>query len=380
MKKFIVKKIDFYKIEEELKNIGFDISYLMNAKNKYQYLNLKIFGLTLPQANILKQTALTVGADCAVHRDVLTANIEKTDCILGGSISQILKISDKLKNQPFSMKVLADVIEERIKTEEKITPKLVGILNLTKNSFSDGGQFYDFSSAVEHLHQLIDEGADIIDIGAESTKAFSEPVSANDQLEKIEPILNYIQKSNINVPISIDTRSSEVALRTIDLGASIINDVSGFDFDKNLVNVVSSTGKKVIIQHSQGTPENMQIKPKYENLVDEIYLSLQNKVEFAQQKGILKDNIIIDVGIGFGKTKEQNFELIRRIDEFKSIGCEIMLGISRKSLLDMKDETNEVKDIYTTALSSLAIERNVDYLRVHNVKMHKALIELMKNF
>lgn len=380
MKKFIVKKIDFYKIEEELKNIGFDISYLMNAKNKYQYLNLKIFGLTLPQANILKQTALTVGADCAVHRDVLTANIEKTDCMLGGSISQILKISDKLKNQPFSMKVLADVIEERIKTEEKITPKLVGILNLTKNSFSDGGQFYDFSSAVEHLHQLIDEGADIIDIGAESTKPFSEPVSANDQLEKIEPILNYIQKSNINVPISIDTRSSEVALRTIDLGASIINDVSGFDFDKNLVNVVSSTGKKVIIQHSQGTPENMQIKPKYENLVDEIYLSLQNKVEFAQQKGILKDNIIIDVGIGFGKTKEQNFELIRRIDEFKSIGCEIMLGISRKSLLDMKDETNEVKDIYTTALSSLAIERNVDYLRVHNVKMHKALIELMKNF
>ena len=380
MKKFIVKKIDFYKIEEELKNIGFDISYLMNAKNKYQYLNLKIFGLTLPQANILKQTALTVGADCAVHRDVLTANIEKTDCILGGSISQILKISDKLKNQPFSMKVLADVIEERIKTEEKITPKLVGILNLTKNSFSDGGQFYDFSSAVEHLHQLIDEGADIIDIGAESTKPFSEPVSANDQLEKIEPILNYIQKSNINVPISIDTRSSEVALRTIDLGASIINDVSGFDFDKNLVNVVSSTGKKVIIQHSQGTPENMQIKPKYENLVDEIYLSLQNKVEFAQQKGILKDNIIIDVGIGFGKTKEQNFELIRRIDEFKSIGCEIMLGISRKSLLDMKDKTNEVKDIYTTALSSLAIERNVDYLRVHNVKMHKALIELMKNF
>ena len=380
MKKFIVKKIDFYKIEEELKNIGFDISYLMNAKNKYQYLNLKIFGLTLPQANILKQTALTVGADCAVHRDVLTANIEKTDCILGGSISQILKISDKLKNQPFSMKVLADVLEERIKTEEKITPKLVGILNLTKNSFSDGGQFYDFNSAVEHLHQLIDEGADIIDIGAESTKAFSEPVSANDQLEKIEPILNYMQKNNISVPISIDTRSSEVALRTIDLGASIINDVSGFDFDKNLVNVVSSTGKKVIIQHSQGTPENMQIKPKYENLVDEIYLSLQNKVEFAQEKGILKDNIIIDVGIGFGKTKEQNFELIRRIDEFKSIGYEIMLGISRKSLLDMKDETNEVKDIYTTALSSLAIERNVDYLRVHNVKMHKALIELMKNF
>ncbi len=380
MQNFVVKKVDFYKIEDELKNVGFDSSYLQKAKNKYEYLNLKIFGLTLPQANILKQTALTVGADCAVHRDILTAKVEKTDCILGGSLSQIHKIAEKLKLQPFSMKNLAEILEERIKPEQKVMPKLVGILNLTKNSFSDGGQFYDFNNAVEHLYNLIDEGADIIDIGAESTKPFSQEVSAKEQLEKIEPILKYIHDNNIDIPISIDTRSSEVALKSINLGAFIINDVSGFDYDKNMVDVIAKTGKKVIIQHSQGTPENMQIRPEYENLVDEIYLSLKNKVEFALSKGISKDNIIIDVGIGFGKTKEQNFELIRRIDEFKSIGCEIMLGISRKSLLDMKDESNEVKDIYTTALSSLAIERNVDYLRVHNVKMHKKLVDLMKIF
>ena len=121
-------------------------------------------------------------------------------------------------------------------------------------------------------------------------------------------------------------------------------------------------------------------KPTYENVVDEIYFALKNKIEMAEAKGISKDNIIIDVGIGFGKTRAHNFELIRRIEEFKSIGCEIMLGISRKSLLDMANESNEVKDIYTTALSSLAIERNVDYFRVHNVEMHKKLIELMKNF
>lgn len=380
VKTFTVKKIFDNDIEKELANVGFDSSYLQKASNKYKYLNLKIFDLSLPQANILKQTALTVGADCAVHRDILTANVEKTDCILGGSVSQILKIAEKLKFQPFSMKNLAEILEKSVKSEQKVMPKLMGILNVTKNSFSDGGQFYDFNSAIGHLHKLIDDGADIIDIGAESTKPFSQAVSAKEQLEKIEPILLYVKNNNLNVPISIDTRSSEVAKKTIDLGASIINDVSGFDYDEKMIDVVASTGKKVIIQHSQGNPENMQVKPTYENVVDEIYFALKNKIALALEKGISKDNIIIDVGIGFGKTKAHNFELIKRIEEFKSLGCEVMLGISRKSLLDMKEESNEVKDIYTTALSSLAIERNVDYLRVHNVEMHKKLIELMKNF
>lgn len=377
---FIVKKILDNDIEKELSNIGFDSSYLCKGANKYKYVNLKIFDLSLPQANILKQTALTVGADCAVHRDVLTAQTEKTDCILGGSISQILKIAEKLRYQPFSMKKMAEVLEKTVKPENKVMPKLMGILNVTQNSFSDGGQFYDFDSAIAHLHKLIDDGADIIDIGAESTKAFSQAVSAKEQLEKIEPILLYVHKNNINIPISIDTRSGEVAEKTIELGASIINDVSGFNYDNKMIDVVAKSGKKVIIQHSKGNPEDMQIKPTYENVVDEIYFVLKNKIELAEEKGITKDNIIIDVGIGFGKTKAHNFELIRRIEEFKSLECEVMLGFSRKSLLDLKDESNEVKDIYTTALSALAIERNVDYLRVHNVEMHKKLIRLMENF
>lgn len=377
---FTVKKILDSNIEQELTKIGFDNSYVHRGAQKYEYLNLKIFDLSLPQANILKQTALTVGADCAVHRGILTAQVEKTDCILGGSVSQILKIADKLRYQPFSMKKLADILDGMTKPEPKILPKLMGILNVTKNSFSDGGEFYDFNNAIGHLHKLIDDGADIIDIGAESTKPFSQAVSAKEQLEKIEPILLYVHKNNINIPISIDTRSSEVAQRTIDLGASIINDVSGFDYDEKMIEIVANSGKKVIIQHSQGNPENMQVKPTYENVVDEIYFALKNKIEMAESKGISKENIIIDVGIGFGKTKAHNFELIRRIDEFKSLGCEVMLGISRKSLLDMANESNETKDIYTTALSSLAIERNVDYLRIHNVEMHKKLIELMKNF
>ena len=380
MSDFCLKIINQTEINSELKNIGFDESYIGIASNKYKYVNIKVFQLSIPQANILKQTALSVGADCAVNKDVLTNKVKFSDCILGGSFSQIKQIINKLKAQPFSMSILAEKIENIIDSKKYKLSKVVGILNVTDNSFSDGGLYNDFESAVKHLNELIEDGADIIDIGAESTKPYSEPVSPKEQLEKIEPLLKYINEHNIKNPISIDTRSSEVARKVCEYGVSIINDVSGFDYDENMPKVIAESGVKVIIQHSQGTPENMQNNPQYKNVIDDIYLNLVKKVKMAQELGVEKENIIIDVGIGFGKIKEQNFELIKRIDEFKSIGCEVMLGISRKSFLDMENASNEEKDIYTLALNTLAIERHVDYIRVHNVKMHKKLIEIIKNF
>jgi dihydropteroate synthase len=337
----------------------------------------------LPQANILKQTALTIGADCAVHKDILTAKTYATDCILGGSISQIKKIAQKIITQPFSMDKLAIEIENILDlyTQDTKQPKIVGILNLTKNSFSDGGKYYEYEDAIKHLNNLIEDGADIIDIGAESTKPNSTEVSAEEQLRLIDPILKYINSRNIITPISIDTRSSIVAKQTIDLGATIINDVSGLTFDKNMAKIIANSEAKIVIQHSQGIPQNMQDNITYEHLIDDIYLNLKNiRLKYALESGIKKENVILDVGIGFGKTKSQNFELIKRIDEFKSIGCDLMLGVSRKSLLDMNDRTNEEKDIFTVALNTLAINKNVEYLRVHNVKLHKELINLMENF
>jgi len=380
MSDFYLKKINQSDINQELKNIGFDENYVDIASVKYKYTNIKIFELSIPQANILKQTALSVGADCAVNKGVLINSVEHSDCILGGSISQIKQIINKLKVQPFSMSILADNLEDFIKREDYKLPKIVGILNITDNSFSDGGLYNDFESAVKHLNELIEDGADIIDIGAESTKPYSKPISADIQIQKIEPILKYISDNNIKTPISIDTRSSQVAKKVCEYGVSIINDVSGFDYDKDMINVIAEFGVKVIIQHSQGTPENMQNNPKYKNVVDDIYLKLAQKVKVAKELGIEKENIIIDVGICFGKNRADNFNLIKRIDEFKSIGCEVMLGISRKSFLGLEDSSNEEKDIFTVALNTLAIERKVDYIRVHNVKMHKKLVELMKNF
>ncbi len=377
MRDFILKEILNNDIKEELKYIGFDESYISKAQNKFLYKNIKLYNLTVAQANIIKQTALSFGADFATHKDVVTGKKEFSDGILGGSISQIQKIAEKLKFQPFKLKELGESLNDFINSRlAKSKTKLVGILNLTTNSFSDGGEYYEFDKATEHLTELINDGADVIDIGAESTKPYSEPVSAEKQLEKLLPVLKYCKENSVTTPISIDTRSSEAAQKCLDILPCMINDVSGLEYDTNMADIIAKYNAKVIIQHSKGTPDIMQDNTEYINPVDEIYLNLRNKICYALSKGIKKENIIIDVGIGFGKTREQNFELIKRIEEFKALGCPIMLGISRKSLLNMPDAENFEKDIYTLALNTLAIERNVDYLRVHNVKMHKKLLEV----
>lgn len=385
MSEFIIKDIN--NIKGELEKIGFDKTYIKKAEDKYRYKNIKIFELSIPQANILKQTAISVGADCAVHRETITAKVDTTDCILGGSHSQLKKIAEKLRKQPFSLSKLADLIQENlehklvsIKIKDTVLdfsrPYIVGVLNITKDSFSDGGEFFELEKAQKRIIEMVKEGADIIEIGAESTKPFSESVSAKDQLEKLIPILKFIKKENIKTPISVDTRNAEVAKKCIEAGADIINDVSGGDYDSNMLKTIASLNVPIIIQHSKGTPENMQIAPQYENLIEEIYLNLKAKIKDAIEAGIKSENIIIDAGIGFGKTKKQNFEIINKIDEFQSLGCPIMLGVSRKSLLGIKEEQNEIKDILTLSLNASLIDKKINFIRVHNVKLHKQLLKL----
>lgn len=379
MDEFILKDV-CANLESELEHIGFDKTYLKKAVDKFRYKNIKIFDLTVPQANILKQTAISVGADCAVHRETITSKVEKTDCILGGSFSQLKKISQKLRKQPFKLAKLADLIEKNIDFELKpikikdtvfdfSRPYIVGILNLTQDSFSDGGEFFELDKAKERLFEIIKEGADIIDIGAESTKPYSSPVLAEKQLEVLLPILNFIKENNIKIPISIDTRNAEVAKKCIDAGADIINDVSGLNFDKDMPKTIAEHDVHIIIQHCQGTPETMQIEPKYEHLMDEIFLELKKKTDFAISIGIKPENIIIDAGIGFGKTKEHNLEIINRIEELLSLNYPLMLGVSRKGFLGLKNESNEIKDIFTLAINANLISKNVSFLRVHNVKL-----------
>jgi len=367
MQKFVLKELITPNMEIELEKIGFDVAYRAKASEKYLYKTFKIFDLTLAQANILKQTALSLGADCGVHRDILTANTQKTDVILGGSISQIKKICEKLQYQPFSMKILAENILSQIHRQERKT-KLVGILNVTPDSFSDGGRYFNPEDAIKHMEQMVADGADIIDIGAESTKPGAKEIEPKVQIERLKPVL----KNLPNIPMSVDTRSSEVALFALDNGVSIINDVSGMDYDCKMAEVISRYNAKIILQHSTLKAED---RPCYKDVVEEVYLDLSRKVEMAKEKGI-KD-VIVDPGIGFGKNIEQNFEILNRIEEFYSLNLPVMVGVSRKSLLRLQNsDDNRLKDSLTLAISYPLIQKNIDYLRVHNVKLHRTLLDL----
>lgn len=379
MQDFVLREIITDNIQPEVEAAGFDKSYSKQICDKFRYINIKIYSLSIAQANILKQTALSVGADCATHRDTITGKTDYTDCILGASYSQVKKIAGKLKLQPFGLKFLGEKLVQFIDREKSRRTKIMGILNLTDNSFSDGGEFFEYEKACSRLQELVLEGADIIDLGAESTKPYSKPVDAEVQIQRLLPVLQYAKNSGITIPLSVDTRSSLVAEECIKNGASIINDVSGLSYDDNLAAVVAKYNVPVIIQHSQGTPENMQDNPVYENLMDEIFRDLSAKIDKAVSCGINKDKIIIDPGIGFGKTREDNFEIIHRIKELSSLDCPVLLGLSRKSLLNMKEADNYTKDIFTAALNTIAVENGVDIIRVHNVKMHRQLLNLLNN-
>ena len=369
MSEFVVKNMTSKDIASELEKIGFDSEYRFAATDKFNFKNLQIFDLSPAQANILKQTALSVGADCATHRDVITGKVEKSNVILGGTVSELKKIAEKLKTQPFSLSDLGEKITEQLNIKRS-RPKLAGIVNVTPDSFSDGGKYLNPEDAIRHVYELVREGADIIDIGAESTRPYSNPVPFEEQISRLGPVLDGVRA--LGVPISVDTRSSFVAEYALKKGATIINDVSGMSYDPRIGDIAAQYNATIILQHSQGTPENMQDNPHYKDVIEEVYFSLKNKIELAHSKGV--KNIILDVGIGFGKTKEDNFEILNRIEDFFSLNMPIMVGLSRKSLLDVQTEDNTIKDALSLALSYPLMQKGVDYLRVHNVKLHKQLL------
>lgn len=364
---FLFREISYNNIQQELMSIGFDAAYLNTISEKFRNKNVKIYGLTVAQANILKQTALIFGADCAVNRNVITGNIELSDVILCGSYSQLKKIAAKLKGQPFKLAMLSSELINFLEPIERKT-KLAGVLNITPDSFSDGGLYYNPDDARRQFDKLIIDGADIIDIGAESTRPFSEPVEPQEQIRRLKPILQNV----LDITVSVDTRSSEVADFALNNGAKIINDVSGFEFDSKMIDVIARYNAEVVIQHSKGGAEDF---PVYDNVVEEVYSILKNKAQRAQQAGIRK--VIIDPGIGFGKTREDNFRLLDNIKTFYSLDCPVMVGISRKRLLGAENAENDIKDALTLVYSYPLIKAGVDYLRVHNVKLHKTLLNSM---
>ncbi|MEI8390200.1 MAG: dihydropteroate synthase [bacterium] len=384
-KNYYIRKITPESAEKVIQEIGFDKSYLKQALSKYKFNLYKIQDLTCPQASIIKQLALSIGADAAIHREVLTCKIDKTDILISCTDSQLKLLFEKLKKQPFGLAKLAGNLSEllnKIPHPIKIRGKtfdwtqktyIMGILNVTPDSFSDGGKFNTPEKAFEQAKYLIQSGADIIDIGGESTKPFSGEVHQDEELNRILPVLEKIREFDENIAISIDTRHSIVAKEAIKAGADIINDVSGFDWDLNMIDVASELQVPVVIMHSKPNPETMQINPTYEkNIIDAIYESLSNKVMKAVSSGIKPENIIIDPGIGFGKTLEHNIEIIKRVKEFKSLGCALLVGVSRKSMITniLKSSSSEETEEANISLNAYMASQGANIIRVHDTGKH----------
>lgn len=385
----LIRQIDSRFSKEEMARIGFDSGYVDSASKKYDYRLFKIFGLAPYQATIIKQAALSLGCDAAVHRDVLMCKIDSSDVLLGGSVAQIISICDKLKKQPFSLSKIAVELEKQIIPKlapMKIRKKLfdfekktflMGILNVTPDSFSDGGKYFEKDAALMHAKELIAK-SDILDIGAESTRPGAQPIEIEEEIRRLLPIIEGIRQIDDDIPISVDTRNSKTARAVLDAGADMINDVSGLSYDSSMADVIRDYGVPVVLMHSENTI-NMQTTHEYKRgVVDDVFFALAKKVDFALSCGIDKKNIILDAGIGFDKTYEENLELIRRMDEFFSLGYPLLAGVSRKSVIKkIAGEDISSRDEATLAVSAYLASKKINILRVHNVSIYRKSIELI---
>ena len=254
--------------------------------------------------------------------------------------------------------------------EKEIHPnktKIMGILNVTPDSFSDKGKYQDPVKAVDHALEMIDAGAEIIDVGGESTRPNAPKVEADEEIKRVIPVIKSVLQMRPNTVISLDTTKAEVAKEGAEAGVKIINDISAFSFESGIIDVVKKYSTGYVLMHMKGKPENMQDNPYYDEVVSEVYDFLAAKVKFLKKQGI--DDIIIDPGIGFGKRVKDNYELLQRLNEFKGIGCPILVGLSNKSFLG-KSLGLEVENRAEATLSAetAAILNGAKFIRTHNVK------------
>ena len=258
---------------------------------------------------------------------------------------------------------------------------IMGILNVTPDSFSDGGKYLEKNNAINHALAMIDNGADIIDVGGESTRPFSDPVSLDEEISRVIPVIEGIRKES-DVCISIDTTKSEVATAALDSGASLINDVSAMEVDPLMIDVALKFNCPIIIMHMKGTPKSMQDNPQYESLISDIKDYLQERVDFILSKGINSKKIVIDPGIGFGKTVENNFEIINNLNHFTKMGFPVMLGASRKSFIGISlDLPEEDRLEGSLAANIIGLQNGAKIFRVHDVaETKKAFVIANKIF
>lgn len=354
---------------------------IMTARGLFHLVRLQ--QVTVAAANILKQEMLAHGGEAAVHWQAVACGVPRSDVLLLGTEAQLQEVCRRLRRQPFGLPATAAAIREALRhaaaTERflqcgsHVLPLgrktlIMGIINITPDSFSGDGLPAGPESARRQAEHFLADGADILDVGGESTRPGSEPVPLAEELERVIPVVRALV--GLGAPISVDTYKSAVAREALAAGAAIINDISGLRFDAAMADVAAAGEAAVVVMHIKGTPRTMQQDPHYDDLLTEVCDNLRESTETAVAAGIPRDRVILDPGFGFGKTPAQNLALVRRLREITSFGQPVLLGTSRKSTIGavLGGLPPQERLEGTAATVALGIANGADIIRVHDVR------------
>ncbi len=376
----------------ELTSINSTLEGVRLMRKKMLCRAVRVDNLPFQAANIIKQEMLSAGGDAAISAGALEGRTSSTSVLLMGNLKQLAYGIKKLHQQPFGLDALGQeighVLEAFQKTPAPLRLKnkvfdwsqktyIMGILNLTPDSFSDGGRYPSTEAAVEQALEMIREGADMIDIGGESSRPGSEPISVEEEMSRILPVIEAILQKK-EIVVSVDTTKADVARAALQKGALLVNDITGLKGDAGMARVVREFDAGVVLMHMKGIPKSMQEDPRYQDLMGEIHVSLVESVGQAEQAGIPREKMIIDPGMGFGKTLEHNLEILDRLEELKSLGLPILLGASRKAFIGrILDLPVEERLEGSLGVAALGIVRGAGLLRVHDVKETARMVKMM---
>ena len=375
----------------EMGKVGVDPTGMRLMEGKTIHLNLKLEGITPRTSNLLKQEMLALGGDAAVDGRGLDCGTESTDAILMGTQKQFEKLASKLEQYPGFQTLdhsLKETLKNLSKTHYMLRCKrrtftlgkktlLMGILNVTPDSFSDGGLFFEREKAVARGLEMAEEGADFIDVGGESTRPGTTPLPQEEELRRVIPVIESLSQKT-EVPISIDTYKAAVAKEAIQAGAELINDISGLHFDPDLAEVAAKEEIPIILMHIRGSPQTMQTNVHYDSLLSEILQSLRDSIQKAEFAGVDPDQILVDPGIGFGKTVEHNLLILKHLSEFRILGKPLLLGTSRKSFIGRILKVEDISERLEGTLASTVIGalNGAHIIRCHDVMQAKRAVSV----
>ncbi len=356
---------------------------------KLDFVVLHLSKLRHPAATILKQEALAVGAEAAVHRGLVVREVDHTDVILGGTLTQLQRLTQKLGNQQFGLSVLAaeitTVLEQRNQQPtwrvggqqlDLSRPLIMGVINLTDDSFSGDGLADSVENALAQSRAMLAAGADILDLGAESSRPGATPLTSEVELARLLPVIKLL-KAETDALLSVDTYKPQVAREALSAGARIVNDITGLREMNNsagMAEVAAEYDAGIVIMHMQGEPGTMQSSPSYDDLGADIHRFFAEQIEAATSAGLNEENIVLDPGIGFGKTLAHNLTLLNHLEWFTSLGRPILVGASRKSFIgQLTDAPVEERLPGTIAAHTIALLRGARIIRVHDVAEAKQM-------